>query len=84
MDSSESVRFDLADGTRVVVESGDVRRVYEDLWKLSNFPGAVSTAELLLDAAGQQPYNRRRIGLTGPQSTALRSAMNRSKPTDVA
>jgi hypothetical protein len=35
MDSSESVHFDFADGTSVAVESSDYRRVYDELWTLS-------------------------------------------------
>ena len=74
MDSSESVRFDLADGTSVAVESNDLRRVYEDLWKLSSVPGVVSTAALLLDGACRHP--RHRVNLNSLQSAALRRALD--------
>jgi hypothetical protein len=76
MDSSESVHFDLADGTSVAVESSDVRRVYEGLWKLSSIPGAVSTAALLLDGAGRHPHHRHRVNLNSLQSAALRRALD--------
>lgn len=76
MDSFESVHFDLADGTSLAVESNDLRRVYEDLWKLSSVPGAVSTAALLLHEAGRQPHHRHRVALNSLQSAALRRALD--------
>ena len=79
MDSSESVHFDLADGTSVAVESSDYRRVYEGLWKLSSVPGAVSTATLLLGATRCSGYPLG-VELDAMQSAALRSAISRSKP----
>ena len=78
MDTTESVHFDLADGTNVDVESNDFRRVYEDLWKLSGVPGAVSTAALLLDEAGRHRHSRHRINLNTQQSAALRQALDES------
>ena len=79
MDSSESVNFDLADGTTVAVESSDYRRVYDELWMLSKVPGAVSTAGLLLHAARHPSYPHG-VDLNEAQSAALRRAINRSKP----
>ena len=79
MDSSESVHFDLADGTSVAVESRDYRRVYEGLWKLSSVPGAISTATLLLGATRRSGYPRG-VELDAAQSAALKSAISRSKP----
>lgn len=79
MDSSESVHFDLADGTSVAVESRDYRRVYEGLWKLSSVPGAISTATLLLGATRRPGYPRG-VELDAVQSAALKSAISRSKP----
>jgi hypothetical protein len=76
MDSSESVQFDLADGTSVAVESSDLRRVYEELWTLSSVPGAISTAALLFDEATRQPHYRHRIDLNGQQSAALLRALD--------
>lgn len=76
MDSSESVHFDLADGTSLAVDSNDLRRVYEDLWKLSGVPGAVSTAALLLHEAGRHPHQRHRVTLNSLQSVALRRALD--------
>jgi hypothetical protein len=54
-----SVRLKLVDGTTVIVERDDLRRVYEGLWTLSNAPGAVSTAALLLDEGGNTAATRR-------------------------
>jgi hypothetical protein len=79
MDSSESVRFDLADGTSVAVESSDYRRVYEGLWKLSKVPGALSTATLLLRATRRPGYPHG-VDLDAAQSAVLRSVISRSKP----
>ena len=77
MDSSESVHFDLADGTSVAVDGGDVRRVYEGLWALSGVPGAISTAALLFDEASRQIRFRHRIELDGQQSEALRRVLDK-------
>ena len=79
MDSSESVHFDLADGTSVAGESRDYRRVYEGLWQLSSVPGAISTATLLLGATRRPGYPRG-VELDAIQSAALKSAISRSKP----
>jgi hypothetical protein len=83
MDSSESVHFDLADGTSVAVESSNYRRVYEGLWKLSSVPGAVSTAALLLGATRRPGYPHA-VELDAVQSAALGSAISRSKHRDGA
>ena len=78
MDSYDSVQFDLADGTSVAVESSDYRRVYEGLWKLSDVPGAISTATLLLGATRRPGYPHG-VDLDAAQSAALRSAIHHSK-----
>jgi hypothetical protein len=77
MDSSESVHFDLADGTSVAVESSNYRRVYEGLWKLSSVPGAVSTAALLLGATRRPGYPHA-VELDAVKSAELGSAISRS------
>jgi hypothetical protein len=77
MDSSESVHFDLADGTTVAVESTDYRRVFEGLWKLSSVPGAVSTATLLLGATRRPGYPHG-VELDAVQSAVLKRAISRS------
>ncbi|HET7353554.1 MAG TPA: hypothetical protein VFJ11_05850 [Gaiellaceae bacterium] len=76
--ASESIHFGLADGTTVAVGSRDYRRVYDELWILSRkMPGAVSTAGLLLHAAGHPGYPLD-VDLNGAQSAALRRAIDRS------
>lgn len=75
MDSSESVHFDLADGTGLTVEHGDIRSVYDELWRLSNVPGAISTAALLLSATRHPGYTQR-VELNVAQSAVLRSAID--------
>jgi hypothetical protein len=75
--SSQSVNFDLEDGTTVTVESDDLRRVYDELWLLSRaFPGAISTAALLLDEAGRHRRRRYGINLDRAQGSALTRALN--------
>jgi len=79
----EAVHFELANGTTVAVESSEYRRVYEELWKLSkNAPGAVSTARLLLAAAGHPSDPS--VKLDEAQSAALRRATSRSRPRAIA
>jgi hypothetical protein len=78
MDSSESVHFDLADGSSVAVESSDYRRVYEGLWRLSSVPGAISTATLLLGATRRPGYPHG-VELDAAQSAALKRAISRSR-----
>jgi hypothetical protein len=72
MDSSESVNFDLADGT-------SVGRVYDELWTLSKkIPEAIATAGLLLHAT-QHPGYPHAVDLSKAQSGALRRAIDDSK-----
>jgi hypothetical protein len=79
VDSYDAVHFDLADGTALTIERDHIRRVYDELWRLSKTPGAVSTAALLLDGAGRHSRYGYRIDLNGVQSAALRSAMGHSR-----
>ena len=78
MELSESVHFDLFDGTSVAVQSSDYRRVYDELWTLSKIPGAISTAGLLLNAT-QHPGYPHAVDLSEAQSAALRRAIDDSK-----
>lgn len=71
-----SVWFDLADGTTVIVEGSDLRRVYEELWTLADRPGAISTAAMLLDEGGKHRHYAEAVGLNQPQSDALRRALD--------
>lgn len=72
-----SVRFKLVGGTTVIVERDDLRRVYEELWTLSNAPGAVSTAALLLDEGGKHRRYPEAVNLNRPQSDALKRVLDR-------
>ena len=77
MASSRPVRFDLADGTAVTVEGGDLQQVYEELWALADLPGAVSAAALLIHEAERRPQYRQSVSLNGPQTAAFRRALDR-------
>jgi hypothetical protein len=61
----------------VTVEGDDLRPVYEELWVLSDLPGAISTAALLIDEAGRHPSHREAVKLNSQQSMALRRALDR-------
>jgi hypothetical protein len=74
--SPQSVTFELADGTTVIVERNDLRGVYEALWDLSRVPGAISTAALLLDEAGRPRNSRPPVNLNQSQSDVLRRALD--------
>ena len=70
------VRFDLADHTTVIVERDDLQRIYEELWVLSDVPGAITTAALLINQMGRHPPFRETVNLDSSQSTALRRAVD--------
>jgi hypothetical protein len=71
----ESVSFTLDDGETLIVLDKDVRQVYDSLWEVSDEPGAVSTAALMMSMSRVRPYARLPVGLTTPQSTVLRKAV---------
>jgi hypothetical protein len=52
-----------------------VQHVYEALWGISGQPGAVTTAAYLMSQSRMRPYARLPVGLTTPQSAALRKAV---------
>ena len=81
--SGGSVRFTFDDGETLIVPDDDVRRVYDELWRLAPRPGAVSTAALVHAASRQSEFARRPIELTTTQSATLREAMERlgAEPT---
>ena len=70
-----SVSFTLDDGGTLTVLDRDVQHVYEALWGISGEPGAVTTAAYLVSQSRVRPYARLRVGLTTPQSAALRKAV---------
>ena len=74
--AANAVEFRLSDGTSRLVQEADLRRIYEELWDLSDHHGAISTAALLIDEA--RNYGRYRsypIELNADQSEALREAI---------
>jgi len=50
--------------------------VYDVLWEFCSQPGALSTADLLIETS-RLPETRRTVELTTPQSTVLREAVAR-------
>jgi hypothetical protein len=71
----ESVSFKLDGGGTLIVLDEDVQGVYESLWEISDVPGAVSTAALMMSMSRLRPYSRVSVGLTAPQSAVLRKAV---------
>jgi hypothetical protein len=78
--AGESVTFVLDDGETLPVPDENLRRVYDLLWDLRKEPGAVSTAALIMDAQRLDPFARRPIALTTPQSVVLRKAVSLIQP----
>ena len=75
MTASGVIEFLLSDGSTLFVEDEDTRRTYEALWDLSNLPGAVSTAAMLLHEANQSARFRRPVELNLAQGSVLRQAL---------
>jgi hypothetical protein len=65
--SGEDVRVTLHDGETLTIASGDVDRVFENLWSLSPKPGAVTLAGVLV-AQSRPKTGLRLVDLTEPQS----------------
>ena len=73
-----SPRFTLTNGQSVEIDDGELRRISEGLWELSEQPGAVSTAVLLMHESRQHEASRRApVELTHAQTNALRRALSR-------
>jgi hypothetical protein len=70
-----STRFALDDGETVVVTDGDLRELYELLWREAHKPGAISVAALIHAALLQPEFSRTPIALTTPQSRVLRETI---------
>ena len=73
----EPIKFVLPDGGMVSVSEEEMRRVYEALWDLSDLPGAVSTAAVLLHESRQPLRYRHPVELTAAQGEAIRRAVAR-------
>jgi hypothetical protein len=71
----ESVSFALDDGGTLTILDEDVQQIYDSLWEISDEPGAVSTAALMMSMSRLRPYARVPVGLTSPQSAVLRKAV---------
>ncbi len=69
---SDAVEFRLDDGARFLVAVADLRPIYEALWDLSDVPGAISTAALLMDEGSKLARYRYPIELNRPQSNVFR------------
>jgi hypothetical protein len=51
--AEDSVRFALDDGEML---NADLRRIYDSLWEISDEPGAVSTAAIVVDVSRLRAY----------------------------
>ncbi len=66
----------MSDGSSVRVRDGDLRRIFEALWDLSELPGAISTAAMLMHEAQQSARFRHPIELNIAQGEVLRRALS--------
>lgn len=69
------VRFTLDDGEALTVPDEGLRRIYDSLWEISQEPGAVSTAALVIDESPLSPYVSRPVALTAAQRAVFRKAL---------
>jgi hypothetical protein len=70
------VAFRLSDGTYLLIQDADLRRIYKELWDISDHDGAISTAALLIDETRKYDGRYRYpIELNAAQSEALRDAV---------
>jgi hypothetical protein len=70
-----SIHFAVDGGETLVVRDGNIRRLYDLLWRNTHKPGAVHLAALVRAASVQPEYSRSTIGLTSTQTTVLRDAL---------
>jgi hypothetical protein len=69
------VRLTLHDGETLIIASGDVGRVYENLWRLAPRPGAVTLAGVLVAESRGQVRRRFPLDLTEEQSAVICEAI---------
>jgi hypothetical protein len=69
------VRLTLHDGELLIIASGDVDRVYENLWRLAPESGAVTLAGILVAESRGQMRRRYPLDLTEAQSAIIREAI---------
>jgi hypothetical protein len=72
--SGGEVRLTLCDGETLTIASGDVDRVYENLWRLASKPGALTVATVLV-AESRGQTRRYPLDLTETQSAVIREAI---------
>ena len=53
LSSSDVIDFRLSDGTSLRVQDEQLRQIYQALWDLSDVPGAISTAAMLMHEGNQ-------------------------------
>ncbi len=75
--TEDAVEFRLDDGTKLLVPLDELRPIYEALWELSDVPGAISTAALLMDEGHKLAKYRYPVRLNRPQSNVLRQVTAR-------
>jgi hypothetical protein len=66
------VRLTLHDGETLTIADEAVWGVYENLWRLSDKPGAITVAGALIAASRQ---SLPALDLDGPQSAVIREAI---------
>ena len=76
LSSVDVIDFKLSDGTSVRVQDEQLRRIYEALWDLSDLPGAISTAAMLMHEGNQSARFRHPIELNDSQGDVLRQALS--------
>lgn len=69
------MRLTLHDGERLTIASGDVDRVYENLWRLAPKPGAITLAGVLVAESRGRIERRYPLDLTEVQSAVIREAI---------
>lgn len=69
------MRLTLHDGELLTIASGDVDRVYENLWRLAPRPGALTLAGVLVAESRGQTRRGFPLDLTEEQSAIIREAI---------
>ena len=79
--TEDAIEFHLDDGTELLVPLDELRPIYEALWDLSEVPGAISTAALLMDEGHKLARYRYPVRLNRPQNDVLRQVAARRMPS---
>jgi hypothetical protein len=75
LSSADVIDFRLSDGTYLRVQDEQLRQIYQALWDLSDVPGAISTAAMLMHEGNHSARFRHPIELTVAQGDVLRQAL---------